>query len=71
MKTEDLRQLTEDELLQQLATMTEELVNLRIKLAVKQLDNALQVRYLRRDIARAKTILREKRVAAKPDEATA
>ena len=44
------------------------LVNLKIKLAVKQLDNPLSVKSLKREIARAKTVLRDKKLGAKPGE---
>ena len=68
VKAHEMREMTEDELEQQHDSMVEELVNLRIKLAVKQLDNPLRVRYLRKELARVKTVLREKRLGAKPGE---
>jgi large subunit ribosomal protein L29 len=60
--------MTTEELQQHHDGLVEELVNLRIKLAVKQLDNPLRVRYLRKEIARSETVLREKRLGAKPGE---
>lgn len=68
MKPHEMREMTEDELRQHHDTLVEELVNLRIKLAVKQLDNPLRVRHLRKEIARSKTVLREKSLGAKPGE---
>jgi large subunit ribosomal protein L29 len=68
MKPQDMRELTLEELQHHLDTMTEELVNLKIKLAVKQLDNPLRVRVIRKEIARAKTVLRAKQLGAKPGE---
>lgn len=68
MKSHEMREMTEDELQQQCDDLVEELANIKIKLAVKQLDNPLRVRYLKREIGRAKTILREKRMGAKPGE---
>jgi large subunit ribosomal protein L29 len=68
MKPQDMRELTLEELQNHLDTITEELVNLKIKLAVKQLDNPLRVRVLRKEIARAKTVLRAKHLGAKPGE---
>ena len=68
MKAHEMRELTQEELQNQHDTLVDELVNLRIKLAVKQLDNPLRVAVVRREIARAKTILREKRLGAKPGE---
>ncbi len=68
MKPHEMREMTEEELKQHRDTLVEELVNLRIKLAVKQLDNPLQVRYLRRAIARSETILHQKGLGAKPGD---
>ena len=69
MKAHDMREMTEQELQQQHDSLVEELVNVRIKLAVKQLDNPLRVRSLRREIARAQTVLTEKRHGAQPGQA--
>ena len=52
MTMEELR-IREDEL-------TEELARFRVQLAIKQLDNPLQVRVTRRELARVKTIISEK-----------
>jgi large subunit ribosomal protein L29 len=68
MKPQDMRDMTLEELQHNLDTMTGELVNLKIKLAVKQIDNPLSVRVLRKEIARAKTVLRAKHLGAKPGE---
>jgi large subunit ribosomal protein L29 len=68
MKPHEMREMTEEELRQHHGTLMDELVNIRIKLSVKQLDNPLRVRYLRREIARANTLLREKNLGAKPGE---
>ena len=43
--------------------LTEELSRLRIQLSIKRLDNPLQVRVVRRDLARVKTIITEKTAA--------
>ena len=68
MKPHDMREMTLDELQQHHDTLLEELVNLKIKLSVKQLNNPLRVREVRREIARAKTVLRDKKLGAKPGE---
>ncbi|HET6347550.1 MAG TPA: 50S ribosomal protein L29 [Candidatus Krumholzibacteria bacterium] len=60
MKSSDLRNMTESELKAHHETLVDELVNLRVKLSMRQLDNPIRVRLLRRDIARAMTALREK-----------
>jgi large subunit ribosomal protein L29 len=69
MKSHEMRDMTTDELQQHHDKLVAELVGIRIKLAVKQLDNPLRVRAIRREIARSKTALREKQLGAKPGEA--
>ena len=64
MKVEDLRQKTEDELKQQVLDLKKEAFNLRFQRASGQLENTAQVRQVRRDIARIKTILQERRASA-------
>lgn len=68
MKAHDMREMTLDELQVHHDSMIDELINLRIKLAMRRLDNPLRVRHLRREVARAKTILREKNLGALPGE---
>jgi len=60
MKADDLRNMTESELKSHQETLVDELVNLRVKLSMRQLDNPLRVRALRKDIARVMTVLRQK-----------
>jgi large subunit ribosomal protein L29 len=64
VKAADLRNMTESELKAHHDTLVDELVNLRVKLSMRQLDNPLRVRALRRDIARTMTILRQKAIKA-------
>ena len=68
MKAADLRNMTETELQAHHETLVDELVNLRVKLSMRQLDNPLRVRILRRDIARTMTILRQKSMAGKAEQ---
>jgi large subunit ribosomal protein L29 len=68
MKSHEMRNMAAEELQQHHDKLVAELVSIKIKLAVKQLDNPLRVRALRREIARSKTVLREKRLGAKPGE---
>jgi large subunit ribosomal protein L29 len=63
MKAADLRNMTADELRAHHDTLVDELANLRLKLVLRQLENPMRVRILRRDIARTKTILRQKTAA--------
>jgi large subunit ribosomal protein L29 len=59
MKKEQMRELTRDELLQKKLETEEELFNLRLQKASKELDNPLRLRTLRKELARINTILRE------------
>jgi len=54
-----LRELTADEVRQKVREMNEELFNLRFRNSVKQLDNPLRIREVRRDLARMITLLHE------------
>ncbi|GFR38843.1 50S ribosomal protein L29 [Insulibacter thermoxylanivorax] len=60
MKASELRNLTTAEIEQKIAGFKEELFNLRFQLATGQLDNPAQIRNVRKAIARAKTVLRER-----------
>jgi large subunit ribosomal protein L29 len=60
MKAQDIRAMTEDELRRQLDNMYEELFNLRFQLSTNQLTNHNRVREVKKDIARAKSVLRER-----------
>lgn len=64
MKAEDVRAKTPDELKDELGKLHKEQFNLRFQRASGQLENTAQVRRVRRDIARIKTILREKQQPA-------
>jgi large subunit ribosomal protein L29 len=61
MKTSELREMPIDKIEEKIAGWEEELFNLRFQAKLGQLANALQLRLLRRDRARAITILGEKR----------
>lgn len=60
MKAQDIRAMTEDELRHQLDNMYEELFNLRFQLSTNQLTNHNRVRLVKKDIARLKSVLRER-----------
>jgi large subunit ribosomal protein L29 len=49
--------------------LLDELSNLRLKLVLRQLENPLRVRTLRREIARSKTILTQKQAGEQPQAA--
>ena len=60
MKAEDVRSKTPDELDGLLMQLKKEQFNLRFQQATGQLENTARVRQVRRDIARVKTIRRER-----------
>lgn len=64
MKGSELRDMTREELLQKLEELYQEQFNLRFQVATKQVQNLNRVRQVRRDIARAKTVLRERELGA-------
>ena len=64
LDTGDLRAMTVDQLDDELIKLKKEQFNLRFQRATGQLENTARVRVVRRDIARAKTIARQKRAAA-------
>ena len=59
----DIRTKTVDELKDELAGLKKEQFNLRFQRATQQLESTARVREVRRDIARVKTALREKRTS--------
>ena len=63
MKAAEIRDLTVDELQTRLAEVKEELFNLRFQNATGQLDNYKRLGDLRRDVARIKTVLRERELS--------
>lgn len=69
MKAHEMREMTLDELKLHHDSLIDELANLNVKLSLRQLDNPMRVRLIRREVARAKTVLREKMLGALPGEA--
>ena len=63
MELKKMRELTEVELNTELDKMKKELFNLRFQHVTGQLENPVKMRELKRDIARIKTIIREKELA--------
>jgi large subunit ribosomal protein L29 len=64
MKASEVRVKTDDELNGELDVLGKEIFNLRFQRANGQLENTARVRQVRRDIARIKTVLGERRRAA-------
>jgi large subunit ribosomal protein L29 len=59
-KAKDLRLLNEGELFEKERLLREELFNLRFQQATGQLENVMRIPQVKRDMARVKTIFREK-----------
>jgi len=60
VKAVDIRDLSEEEIREQIAEAKEELFRLRFRSATQQLENPVLIRGLRRNVARMQTILRER-----------
>ncbi len=66
MKPAKVRELNVEELKGKEKELAEQLFKLRLSKAIGQLDSGIKIRDTRRDIARIKTVLRQKQTAAKP-----
>ena len=60
MKAKELKNLSVEELNAKLGELKKDLFMLRMQLATNQLDNPMQIGAVKKDIARVKTIIREK-----------
>ena len=60
MKANDLREMTTAELENKLSELKKDLFFLRMQHATNQLDNPLKINLVKKDIARIKTVIREK-----------
>jgi large subunit ribosomal protein L29 len=64
MKSEKIRNLTDEELLHQERDLNDQLFKLKFQLNMGQTESLKKIRGMRRDIARVKTIGREREIAA-------
>ena len=60
MKIQEIRDLSTQELEDKIKSLKEELFNLRFQNATNQLDNPMRIVSVKKDIARVKTVLKEK-----------
>ena len=60
MKGKELRDLTYEELVKKENDLQAELFNLRFRLATGQLDNPMSIKAVKKDMARVKTVIRQK-----------
>ncbi|MGD8758567.1 MAG: 50S ribosomal protein L29 [Deltaproteobacteria bacterium] len=64
MKASEIRDLSSDEIRQKLDESTEELFNLRFQHATDQLENPMRLGHVKRDIARMKTVVKERELTS-------
>ena len=67
MELKKIREMSEAELNSELVRMKKDLFNLRFQHVAGQLENPIKMRETKRDIARVKTIIREKELAKVQD----
>lgn len=60
MKTNEIRKLSSEELDKKVVELKSELFNLRFQLATGQLENTGNIKNVKKDIARVKTVIRER-----------
>lgn len=63
MKTYEIRNLSDDEISKKIDEVHEELFNLRFQKAIGQVKDPNRIKILKKDIARMKTILNERRLS--------
>ena len=68
MKATEARAMTVEQLNEKLASLKKDLFFLRMQHATNQLDNPLKIQETKRDIARVKTMLREKELSGASDK---
>ena len=67
MKIQDIRELSAQELEDKVKNLKQELFNLRFQNATNQLDNPSRIVSVKKDIARVKTVLKEKEIGINAD----
>ena len=65
----ELRELTDEQLLERAEAAKEELFNLRFQLATGQLDDSSSIKKVRHEVARIATVMRQRDIEARQDAA--
>ncbi len=65
MKTSEIKELTNKEILERLQTEKDSLLRMKMNHAISPLENPLQIKFARRNIARLKTILHQREINEK------
>jgi large subunit ribosomal protein L29 len=68
MNVQETRELTEKERLEKISDLSQEYFNLRFQLATGKIENPGRLKFIRRDIARLKTIVKETKLAGSMKE---
>ena len=63
MIAKKIKELTDEEIVRKVSTYKEQLFNLRFQMATGQLDNPMRIRDVRKNIARCKTVLRQREIS--------
>ncbi len=66
MQAEEIREMAVEDIRSRIAELEEERFRLRFRSATQSLEDPLRLRTVRRDIARLKTVLRERELAEAP-----
>ncbi len=61
MKAREIRELSQDEMVQKEKDLTEELFNLKFQHSLGQLENTMRIKQIKKDLARVKTVVKELR----------
>jgi large subunit ribosomal protein L29 len=65
MKSSEIREMTPQEIEERIDTLGQELVRMKLNHTISPLENPMKIKQTRRDIARMKTILRQKQLNEK------
>ncbi|MCW3804309.1 50S ribosomal protein L29 [Plebeiibacterium marinum] len=65
MKTSEIKEMAINEIIERIETERAELIRLELNHSISPLENPLQIRSLRRNVARLQTILRQKQLTEK------
>ena len=66
MRAEEIREMSDADIRSRIGELEEERFRLRFRSATETLEDPLRLRTIRRDVARLKTVLRERELAAAP-----
>ena len=68
MKVQETRELTEKERVEKILDLSQEYFNLKFQLATGKIENPSRLKFIRRDIARLKTIVKETKLVGSMKE---